>query len=227
MISPIDGQQVGYPAEPRNRRMRGFPGLFATGAKWFRHRDAYFAVSGTTKQFTCLARRTYRGLARRARAWAAGERGIASESQPFSASWIKSQACRHNGDTPPGRARLRLRALPVSRAVEEITGADPGLEQLAHEMRGPRLLGTDANCGAAQVGEASERAVTPSKQDQQFRFRQWAEDFDTRVRGHRGAVLHDRERIGAAPAFCVSRATFSSEPAAGTTVSAPRPCSAR
>ena len=93
-----------------------------------------------------------------------------------------------------GRARLRLRALPVSRAAEEITAhrtsADPGLEQLAHEMRGPRLLGTDANCGAAQVGEASERAVTPSKQDQQFRFRQSAEDFDTRVRGHRGAVLH-------------------------------------
>ena len=122
------------------------------------------------------------------------------KGQPFSASSIKSQACRHNGDTPPGRARLRLRALPVSRAAEEITGADPGLEQLAHEMRGPRLLGTDANCGAAQVGEASERAVTPSKQDQRFSFRQSAEDFDTRVRGHRGAVLHDRERIGAAPA---------------------------
>src|SRR5215211_1534245 len=71
VISPIDGQQVGLPGRASKPRVRAFPGLFTTGAKWFRHRDAYFAVSGTTKQFTCLARRTYRGLARRARAWAA------------------------------------------------------------------------------------------------------------------------------------------------------------
>ena len=62
--------------------------------------DAYFAVLGTTKQFTCLARRTYRDspdereLGRRRSASRGNGR---PKGQPFSASSI-NRSRRHKGD---------------------------------------------------------------------------------------------------------------------------------
>ena len=89
------------------------------------------------------------------------------------------------------RHGLLLKAMMRQRHVE---AAQIGvIEQIAHEMRRARILRSDADGDAAQVGELLERAIAPGEQQERLGLGQPPKHLEPRARGHGRAVLNEAE----------------------------------